>query len=249
MSIPHNNNFNTYDFVFEKRYGNALLQLTNSDISAIQTLLPHKSSVIIDIGSGTGRLAIPLALKGHKVFAVDQSEGMNDVLTQKAHKQNLNIPTSLSLMNGENIKADLVLSIFTVLAYITDEVALKNMFGDIFKSLNAGGLFLFDLADKEPYLNKFDCNNGVIFQNRQNEFMDLVTVSFHLNLEHCTYRETVIGTNNGRPFSYTEEFVIRFWKFDTVNLLLIQSGFVQSEIPISINIPGTKYYLFQKPLK
>jgi len=44
---------------------------------------------VLDMGSGPGTVAIPLALRGHRVVAADFSPGMREVALQRAHEQGL----------------------------------------------------------------------------------------------------------------------------------------------------------------
>jgi SAM-dependent methyltransferase len=48
---------------------------------------------ILDVGAGTGRVALPLAAQGHAVTALDLDAGLLDVLRAKAAAQGLSIAT------------------------------------------------------------------------------------------------------------------------------------------------------------
>lgn len=87
-----------------------------------------------------------------------------------------------------------------------------QLFKDIHASLKPSSYFLFDLSQKEPYVKIFQ-NGGLVSMINIDNFHDEVRISFHLNVKHCDYRETVSGMNNGQQFAYTEEFVIRFLEY------------------------------------
>jgi len=55
----------------------------------LEYLLPESGSSILDVGCGSGTLAIPLARQGHTVFAVDFSTGMLNALKDAVEKEDL----------------------------------------------------------------------------------------------------------------------------------------------------------------
>lgn len=57
----------------------------------IQNMDVSNSSIILDMGCGTGSLALPLARLGHGVIAADFSEGMLERVVEAAQKQNISL--------------------------------------------------------------------------------------------------------------------------------------------------------------
>ncbi len=242
--MPHENNYKYYDFIMEKRYGKVNIQnLTDSNIRLINTII--QNGKIIDVGSGTGRLAIPLTQIGFEVVGIDQCTGMNDELQKKALKNNLNIATHLSINGTQVNDADMAIAIFTVLSYINEKSDLKQLFLDIHNSLKPGGYFLFDLSHKEPYF-KISNNGGIISEKNELDFIDNVKIVCDLNKESCNYKEKTLGVMNDENFECDENFVIKFWDFEKVYTWLLEVGFERSNHQLNINIPGATYYLFQK---
>ena len=54
------------------------------DVPFYRAVCDGATGPIVEIGGGTGRIAIPLALAGHRVIAVDLSRPMLDRLTERA---------------------------------------------------------------------------------------------------------------------------------------------------------------------
>ena len=71
-----------YDEVYEKSFGSFYANLTSQTLSVVDGLLAPGSS-ILDVGAGTGRLAIPLSDRGYSIVAIDASKPMLDVLRSK----------------------------------------------------------------------------------------------------------------------------------------------------------------------
>ena len=57
--------------------------------SFISCLAPEQGASILDMGSGSGTLALPLARRGYTVMAVDFSSGMLEVLREAARAEGL----------------------------------------------------------------------------------------------------------------------------------------------------------------
>ena len=84
---------------------------------------------VLDVGSGAGRYALPLAHAGAKVIAVDPSEAMIQMLRQDAQTEGLDIESHISSWEGADIApADIV-----VCAHV-----------------------LYPVRDAEPFLRKLD---------------------------------------------------------------------------------------------
>ena len=247
--LPLENGANFYDFVFNNRFGHRLSQLTQSNIRDIQSRFP-KGIKILDFGAGTGRLAIPLAEMGYQVFAVDQCSEMLQVLKEKAEAKNLAIHTSTTLDNFKHESFDLIISVFTVLHYITREEALHGYFRDFKDMLKPGGHYLFDLEKVEPYHNIYNSQNGLV-HDKQNvlpngdRINDLVKVSFSTpDKTLADYYEKVSGIFKGVPFGYEENFQLKFWTpKEVTGFLTTNLGF---ELVNTLNVVNATYFLFQK---
>ena len=220
---PHACNALHYDFIFSNRYGAAYEQLTQNNLTKIKSLI-NKNSKIIDFGAGTGRLSIPLAQDGYAITAVDASKEMLAVLSQKANALNLNIPiyeklTRVEYKSSEG-RFDLIISLFTVLSYITslDELlfAMKNMW-DL---LNDDGIVILDLESIEAYRELSIKNGGVIMTQQTPNFEDKVCMEFKDDDPTlCSYSEYAKGFNTvtNTEFECKEAFPIRFWTIEQVN--------------------------------
>ena len=104
-------------------------------------------SVIADLGCGTGEVTIRLAEAGYMLYGVDYSTDMLSHAQQKGSKKNLPIQWLMQdlreLRGLENL--DAVVSYCDVMNYIVSEADLRIVFSNIFNSLKADGLFIFDV--------------------------------------------------------------------------------------------------------
>jgi ubiquinone/menaquinone biosynthesis C-methylase UbiE len=244
MSIPHATSANYYDFVYERRYLEGLPALTRKNLKKIQEFAPKGK--LLDFGAGTGRISIPLAKDGYKVTAVDCSSEMVEVLKSKAKTQNLNIDTFSELSKIDSTDFDMAISVFTVLGYITEKEEIKKVFDQIYNLLKSGGYYMFDLESKSGYEDIVTKKNGVAHNKQDIDFKELVTVDFKFTDKNlCQYNETVSGELNEEEFSYSEEFIIKFWTKNEIHLLLKELGFLEIK---EFNYGNTDYFIFQKAL-
>jgi len=102
---------------------------------------------IVDLGCGTGEIAVRLAQKGYRVSGIDRSEEMLAIAMQKSLDNNLDIQwvcQDIRYLEGFE-KTDLFISFCDVINYITDERDVRLLFQKVYESLRSGGLFIFDV--------------------------------------------------------------------------------------------------------
>lgn len=116
----------------------------------------HPTQSIIDLGTGTGEIALRLSNNGYNVTGVDLSEEMLSIAQQKAisKKTNINwIHQDISHIDSIE-KFDLAISYCDVINYLESKDDVKQTFNRVFHLLSAGGLFIFDVHSTN-YMNGF----------------------------------------------------------------------------------------------
>lgn len=116
----------------------------------IRSLLEQQgvaTGAILELGSGTGKHAEQLALKGFDVFGVDISSAM----VKDAHKRippNLKARLVFEIGDVRTVrfdkKFDAVISLFHVASYQTRNEDILSMFATAYHHLKSGGIFIFD---------------------------------------------------------------------------------------------------------
>lgn len=241
---PHDICAKHYDFIFKKRFGSAYDQLTSANLQTITDLL--SAGKILDFGAGTGRIAIPLAQKGYEVVAVDASQGMLQELKRKADLAGVNITYGDSVSGFTDNSVDMVVSIFTVLAYITEEIEMDFALKLIWDSLKPGGLFLFDVVHKAGYEEICRRNNCITNNKQLPDFKELVKVELfdEDGITYGDYQENVKGNDNGEDFECTERFKIRFWHPNEIISKLEKELYFEKLS--HFDFANADYYVFKK---
>ena len=139
----------------------------------------------VDLACGTGSVALLLARKGLQVTAVDMSEDMLTVAEQKA--QGMKQPPrfvcqklqKLSLPRG----VDLAVCALDSMDYITDPKDCQQAIKRIYRVLNPGGCFIFDVNTPQ----KLQAMDGQIFLDEDDDVYCVWRGEFDEGTNICTY--------------------------------------------------------------
>ena len=112
-----------------------------------------ESGLVVDLGCGSGRLALALGNAGYDVLGVDLSPAMTRMARKRAPKARFETG---SLLSAKLPACDAVTAIGEIVNYRFDpkhsRAALTALFRRVHKALRPGGLFVFDVAgpDRVP---------------------------------------------------------------------------------------------------
>mgnify|MGYP003299421573 CR=1 FL=1 len=171
----------------------------------------------VDLACGTGSVALLLAQKGLKVTGVDMSEEMLTVAAQKAQDmenrplficqklQNLHLPVAV----------DLAVCALDSMDYITDPADCEKAIAKIYKALNPGGCFIFDVNTPE----KLQAMDGQVFLDEDDDVYCVWRGSFDQDSNICTYgmdlfqREGDVwyrSQEEHREYAYSQEMLAQY---------------------------------------
>lgn len=125
-------------------------------------LLPGDTTAA-DIGCGTGKDSIALALLGLTVTGYDLSNGMVDKARENAQLLNAQAEFVAGPFRPQHNTCNIITCFGNTLALIPPE-DLKQLFRDIFVSLLPGGRFVFQMLNYIPLVERKD-KNIVITRN------------------------------------------------------------------------------------
>lgn len=114
---------------------------------------------ILELGSGTGRILIPLANEGFNVTGVDSSKDMIARCLGKLALENKAVRSRLTLVN-QNVtrlklgrKFDLIIAPCNMMNHFTDPADLAQTFHSVVRHLKQKGVFIFDVSVPNiPYM-------------------------------------------------------------------------------------------------
>ena len=171
----------------------------------------------VDLACGTGSVAILLAESGMQVIGVDMSEEMLCVATQKAQNMD-NAPLfvcqklqELSLPRG----VDLAVCALDGMDYITDPLDCQEAIRRIYRSLNPGGCFIFDVNTPE----KLQAMDGQVFLDEDEDVYCVWRGEFDEETNICSYgmdlfqrqgQSWIRNFEEHREYAYSQEQLVEY---------------------------------------
>jgi len=152
---------------------------------------------ILDIGCGTGTIAIPLALKGAKVTAIDLSTGMLDILKEDAETLDLEHPITTHQSGWETFNTPQTYDI--VMASMTPAISNEQHIDKMLETSHAIGIYvgwgayrrnqLVDalmIAHQVPEKTATGCVKAAQFMN----ILKQRNISFEFNYFQTSWKDT-----------------------------------------------------------
>jgi ubiquinone/menaquinone biosynthesis C-methylase UbiE len=134
-----------YDFEYKDQEG---------DIEWYQAIAGERAGElpILELGVGTGRIAIPIVHEGHALIGVDRMKEMLEHLQTKLDEEEEEVAELIELIEGditdlpiEDESVNLVLAPFNVLQHLYRWEDLLMCFREAHRVLKPGGTFAFDV--------------------------------------------------------------------------------------------------------
>jgi len=173
----------------------------------------------VDLACGTGSVAVLLAQKELRVTAVDLSEEMLTVARQKAMTLE-NQPLFLC----QNLKdlylprgVDLAVCALDSLDYITDPADCAEAIRRVYKVLNPGGIFIFDVNTPE----KLRAMDGQVFLDEDEDVYCVWRGEFDEETNICSYGMDLFQRRGSlwersfeehREYAYSQEQLVGYLK-------------------------------------
>lgn len=139
----------------------------------------------VDLACGTGSVALILAKQGLRVTAVDMSEDMLCVAMQKA--QDMENPPWFVCQKLQQLRlprgVDLAVCALDSMDYITDPKDCREAIRRVYKVLNPGGCFIFDVNTPE----KLRAMDGQVFLDEDDDVYCVWRGEFNQDTNICSY--------------------------------------------------------------
>lgn len=173
----------------------------------------------VDLACGTGSVALLLAERGLEVTAVDMSEEMLTVAVQRA--QDMDNPPLFVCQPLQRLHlpkgVDLAVCALDSLDYITDPVDCQTAIRRIYKALNPGGIFVFDVNTPE----KLRAMDGQVFLDEDDDVYCVWRGEFDPQTNICSYGMDLFQRQGGawqrsfeehREYAYTAQQLTQYLK-------------------------------------
>ncbi len=130
----------------------------NRHFFTMHKLIPGKSKIAIDLGSGPGFQSIALAQLGYSVFAFDLSQILLDELKSNGGRLQIT-PIKEDILNfGSHCHESIELCVCMgdTLTHLDSFEKVKSLFAEVYRALEIGGKFVLTFRDLVPELKGVD---------------------------------------------------------------------------------------------
>ena len=196
-----------------------------SDILKREGVSPRTA---VDLACGTGSVALLLAGKGMDVIGVDMSEDMLTVAQQKACE--LENPPRFICQRLEKMHlprgVDLAVCALDSLDYITDPADCEEAIRRIYRVLNPGGIFIFDVNTPQ----KLRAMDGQVFLDEDEDVYCVWRGEFDRDTNICSYGMDLFQRHGDvwhRSFEEHREYA---YSEEQLTLYLKKAGFTHIEV-------------------
>jgi len=177
----------------------------------------------VDLACGTGSVSLLLAERGLQVTAVDMSEEMLCVATQKA--QDLEYAPQYVCQKLQELHlprgVDLAVCALDSIDYITDPEHCREAIKRIFKVLNPGGCFIFDVNTPE----KLKAMDGQVFLDEDEDVYCVWRGAFDADTNICSYGMDLFQRQGASWYRSFEEHQEYAYSAETLVGYLRDAGF------------------------
>lgn len=207
-----------YDSLMDQDFYNDYIKFINDHVGVYQTVL--------ELGCGTGEIAIRLANQGKQVCATDISKDMLEVAKYKSIDFKADVMLSRIDMCDFAVdsQVDLILCLCDSLNYVIDLKDIKKAFINTYQALKKDGTFIFDIDSMykmEEILKDYD------EENDEDDFY------FHWHVDHLSKGyvkhsvEIIDKVENDRVY---EEHFQKTYDIEIYLQLLKEVGFKNVEL-------------------
>ena len=182
----------------------------------------------VDLACGTGSVALLLARKGLQVVGVDLSADMLCQANQKAQERNADVQFVCQSLQELHLGrgVDLAVCALDSLDYITDPEDCQEAIRRVYRVLNPGGCFIFDVNTPE----KLRAMDGQVFLDEDDDVYCVWRGEFEEETNVCSYAMDLFQRQGDiwvRSFEEHREYA---YSAEQLKEYLRQAGFTRIEV-------------------
>jgi ubiquinone/menaquinone biosynthesis C-methylase UbiE len=188
--------------------------LQRRDVAFWQRLATAQNGPVLELGCGTGRIAVPVARAGARIVGIDRSEEMLARARRRVKRGQLSGRLSLvrgdirALPFGARTKFSAVLAAYGILQSLTRERDLQSTFASVARVLKRGGLFAIDVVPDLPKWDEYRNRTSLTGRHGRHTTLTLVETvrqdrARRLTIFDQEYRTRTGGERQVHRFSLT----------------------------------------------
>ena len=182
----------------------------------------------VDLACGTGSVALRLSQRGLQVTAVDMSWEMLTVAQQKAAEAGVYPQFACQKLQQLRLPrgVDLAVCALDSIDYILDPKDCEEAIRRVYKALNPGGCFIFDVNTPE----KLRAMDGQVFLDEDDDVFCLWRGEFNNETNICSYGMDLFQRRGNAWYRSFEEHREYAYSGDQLVSYLCRAGFTSIEV-------------------
>ena len=220
------------------------LDADRSDLDAYVAIAAELDATrVLDVGCGTGTLALLLAERGHRVIALDPAEAMLDVARAKPGAAGVRwVHGDVSRLRS--LEVDLAIMAGNVAQAIVDEADWHATLLGVYDALRPGGHLVFESAFQRESVAGME-PSGVAPRcgDTRSRVRRDVGRSIAGRGSTVSFRWTYLFPNGE---ALTSDSTLRFRERDEVEFALTSQGYVVDEVRDAADRPGREFVFFAR---
>ena len=186
-----------------------------------------KPDLILDLGSGTGRMTIELAKRGYDMTGVDCSPEMLDIAKNEAESLGLGDRILWLCQDMREFElygtVDVTVSCLDCINHLTDTKSLDKCFDLVHNYLIPNGLFIFDINGKRKFEKIYSDNSYVM---EESDGLCIWQNYYDPKTRLCDFYITLFKEDSdGRYLRYDDVQREKMYTIRTIKKHLAESGF------------------------
>lgn len=197
---------------------------------------------LLDIGCGTGELLLRMA-KNYQCDGMDLSEGMLKIAQRKLKHREVKLFLGDMVEFDTGYRYDIMVSLFDTVNHILSVEELESHLKSVEKSLNPGGVYIFDVVDREFMESMFP--GDIFVDNRK----DITCIWEHEIEEGIDYIDATYFLKNSRGSwdKLNESYSKKIFSSIEIEESISKSGLKLLKKVINDKIAGKRHiYLLKK---
>jgi len=178
---------------------------------------------VLEFGSGTGRHGLLLSRKGFDLYGIELSEGM----VSKAREAGF--ACEVGNITSHKVKGtfDVVISLFHVVSYLTDNKDVVAAFKNAARHLRSGGVFIFDVWYTSAVLSQRPEARMKCLENQTRKVTRFAAPVVHTqsNVVDVNYTVLVQDKQSGVATEFHETHAMRHFSIPEIDLVCELTGF------------------------
>lgn len=224
------NNYSTFAAKYDQLFDSEMYQ---NWADFVKQNVDKKTKTILDLGGGSGRLAVLLAKSGYQLDVLDISQEMLSLAQQHANHDNVNInllQADMREWSDWQKMYDVIISFADSFNYLSTLKDFQETLDQVANHLNSGGQLLFDvitpyqvnvLYQEYYYNNDEDEDNIFMWTSYPGENPD----SVDHDLKFFEYDTTIDGFKIIREIHHEQTYALSVYKQSLIN-----AGFKNIEV-------------------